>query len=187
MSHFQDNPRHESDAPSADRSSEDSVDAAGSDSAAGRRAGFFESFRYRSFRFQWSSDGVAQWGFEMEALILGWFVLVETDSAFLVGLVGALRFLGTLGGPIYGLVVDRYDRRMLLISSRGLLAVLALTTASLALTDNLVAWHAFVIATLLGSLRMFDNVVRQSLIADVVPRRNLLNAMEAAIYESTGP
>ena len=174
------NRRFGTDASSADSPrplDNDPRGAGGLAGGSGYRPGILESFSYRSFRFQWSSDGFAQWGFEMEALILGWFVLVETGSPFLVGLVGALRFVGTLGGPFYGLIVDRFDRRKLLIGSRGLLAVLALITATLALTDSLVAWHAFVIATLLGSLRMFDNVVRQSLIADVVPRGTLLNAM----------
>ena len=34
-------------------------------------------------------------GQEMEALMLSWFILTETGSPFLVGLLGALRFGGT--------------------------------------------------------------------------------------------
>jgi hypothetical protein len=32
----------------------------------------------RSFRFQWPADLLTSWAFEMEALILGWYVLVTT-------------------------------------------------------------------------------------------------------------
>jgi hypothetical protein len=39
------------------------------------------AFRIRSFRFQWSADLLTSWAFEMETLILGWYVLVATDSA----------------------------------------------------------------------------------------------------------
>jgi MFS family permease len=139
--------------------------------------GFLASFHYRSFRFQWTSDGMYNSGQEMEALMLSWFILTETGSPFLVGLLGALRFGGTLGGPFYGLLGDRMDRRKLLIMNRGLIALLASVTFLLAFTDLFEAWHAFVIALLLGAGRMMDNVVRQSLIADVVPRVNLLNAV----------
>jgi hypothetical protein len=31
-------------------------------------------FAVRSFRFQWSADLATSWGFEMEALILGWYI-----------------------------------------------------------------------------------------------------------------
>ena len=59
-----------------------------------------DSFRIRSFRFQWGADSFATWASEMETLLLGWYVLVDTGSPLLVGLVGALRFGGTLlSGP----------------------------------------------------------------------------------------
>ena len=116
-------------------------------------------------------------GQEMEALMLSWFILTETGSPFLVGLLGALRFGGTLGGPFYGLLGDRMDRRKLLITNRGLIAVLASITFILAFSGLFEAWHAFVIALLLGAGRMMDNVIRQSLLADMVPRATLLNAV----------
>ena len=37
-------------------------------------------FRIRSYRFQWPADLLVSWAFEMETLILGWYVLVETGS-----------------------------------------------------------------------------------------------------------
>ena len=37
-------------------------------------------FAVRSFRFQWPADLATSWAFEMEALILSWYVLVETGS-----------------------------------------------------------------------------------------------------------
>ena len=39
-------------------------------------------FRVRSFRFQWPGDLATSWAFEMETLILGWYVLVETGSVW---------------------------------------------------------------------------------------------------------
>jgi MFS family permease len=136
-----------------------------------------ESFRLRSFRFQWASDAFATWASEMETLLLGWYVLVDTGSPFLVGLVGALRFGGTLLGPFYGVVADRMDRRTLLMALRLAQAAQAATLAALALSGQLQPWHAFAISAAGGLVRMGENVVRQSLIADVVPSAALLNAV----------
>ena len=35
-------------------------------------------FQVRSFRFQYPADLLTSWGTEMENLILGWYILVET-------------------------------------------------------------------------------------------------------------
>ena len=44
----------------------------------------FAPFLVRSFRFQWPADRLTSWSFEMETLILGWYVLVDTGSVLLL-------------------------------------------------------------------------------------------------------
>jgi MFS family permease len=142
-----------------------------------RRGGILDAFQVRSFRFQWPSDGLTIWAFEMETLVLGWYILTATDSPALVGLIGTLRFGGTLFGPIYGALTDKFNRRILLITDRAVLAVIALGFAVLALSGALQPWHAFVLAFLTGIVRNLDNVVRQALLADMMPARSLSNAL----------
>ncbi|MDA1256417.1 MAG: MFS transporter [Chloroflexi bacterium] len=142
-----------------------------------RRGGIFDAFQVRSFRFQWPADGLTIWAFEMETLVLGWYILNATNSPALVGLIGTLRFGGTLFGPIYGALTDRFNRRRLLIVDRAVLSVIALGFTFFALTGVLEPWHAFVFAFLTGIARNLDNVVRQALIADVMPARSLSNAL----------
>src|SRR5258705_6823591 len=48
-------------------------------------------FRIRNYRFQWPADLLTSWAFEMETLILGWYVLVETGSVLLLTLFASLR------------------------------------------------------------------------------------------------
>jgi len=141
-----------------------------------RRVALFESFGIRGFRFQWSADALSNWGGEMETLILGWYILVETDSPFLLGLLGAVRWGGTLLSPLYGVLADRVDRRRMLVGLRLIFGLQASALMALGLAGALHPWHVFVIAGMTGMIRMADNVVRQSLIADVVPARTLLNA-----------
>jgi len=136
----------------------------------------FAAFRIRSFRFQWTADAMTTWGSEMETLILGWYILIATESPFLVGLLGALRFSGTLTAPIVGVIADRMSRKLMLIVLRSGAGLSALALLILAATDLIQPWHVFVIASFSGMLRPADNVLRQSLIADTVPRNLLMNA-----------
>ena len=46
-------------------------------------------FGVKSFRYQWPSDLATSWAFEMETLILGWYILVKSDSVVLLGIFGA--------------------------------------------------------------------------------------------------
>jgi MFS family permease len=140
-------------------------------------AAMLHSFRLRSFRFQWAADALATWAGEMETLVLGWYVLVDTNSPLLVGLIGALRFGGTLLAPLYGVAADRIDRRTLLVGLRLFHALQAAVIMVLALTGTLEPWHAFAISGIGGLVRMGENVVRQSLLADVVPTGSLMNAV----------
>ncbi len=136
----------------------------------------FAAFGIRSFRFQWSADAMTTWGSEMETLILGWYILVATDSPFLVGILGALRFSGTLTAPIVGVIADRMSRKVMLLSLRAGAGLSAAALLLLAASGVLEPWHVFLIAGIGGFFRSADNVLRQSLIADTVPRDMLMNA-----------
>src|SRR5919206_3930222 len=85
----------------------------------------FAPFRIRPYRFQWPADLATSWAFEMETLILGWYVLVETGSVLLLTLYASLGYVGTLIAPIFGVVGDRIGHRDLLAMMRAIYAVLA--------------------------------------------------------------
>lgn len=68
--------------------------------------GALAPFRVRSFRFQWPADLLISWAFEMEVLILGWYVLVETGSVVLLTLYASLLYIGTLVAPMFGVIGD---------------------------------------------------------------------------------
>ena len=138
---------------------------------------FFRSFQQRNYRLLWLSDGFTSSAEQMEFLVLAWFVLVETDSPFLVGLYGSLRFTGTLFAPLYGIIIDRYDRLKLLRTARIIFVCIAVIIAALSFLGQLETWHVFVLTGVAGMVRAFDNVARQTLLADMVPRQSLANAI----------
>ncbi|MBL8384288.1 MAG: MFS transporter [Burkholderiales bacterium] len=134
-------------------------------------------FRVRSFRFQWPADLAVSWAFEMEALILGWYVLVATGSVKMLVLYGAVQWTGALFSPLFGVAGDRFGHRRILCATRAIYALLAGTLTVLALGGMLAPWHVFAIALLVGLIRPSDMVMRQALIAQVVPREHLLGAL----------
>src|SRR5215813_2873781 len=94
-------------------------------------------FSVRSFRFQCPADLATSWAFEMESLILGWYVLVETPSVLLLTLFASLQYLGTLVSPLFGLMGDRLGHRNVLCAMRISYTVLASTLTVLVFTGAL--------------------------------------------------
>src|SRR5258707_11781985 len=113
-------------------------------------------FRIRNYRFQWPADLLTSWAFEMETLILGWYVLVETGSVLLLTLFASLNFIGTLIAPMFGVVGDRIGHRDLLALMRTTYAVLATTLMTLAFTGTLSPLYVFIIVAMMGLVRPSD-------------------------------
>ena len=101
------------------------------------RLGALAPFRFRSYRFQWPADLLTSWAFEMETLILGWYVLVETDSVLMLTLFGALLYCGTLIAPMVGVWSDRFGHRNILSGMRAIYGLVSGTLMVLAFTGTL--------------------------------------------------
>jgi predicted MFS family arabinose efflux permease len=137
----------------------------------------FAPFRIRGFRIQWQSDLLTSCAFEMETLILGWYILVETGSVLLLSLFGALLYAGTLLSPFFGVAGDRIGHRNLLCAMRAFYTGLAATLMVVALAGALTPLAVFCIAGLMGLVRPSDLGVRGALVAHIVPAEQLLGAV----------
>src|SRR5438128_9953073 len=102
-------------------------------------------FRIRNYRFQWPADLLTSWAFEMEAIILGWYVLVSTGSVLLPTVFASLSYVGTLVAPVFGVFGDRIGHRNLLAGMRAGYAMLALTMMTLTLTGALTPAYVFIL------------------------------------------
>ncbi|HMH78234.1 MAG TPA: MFS transporter [Candidatus Udaeobacter sp.] len=135
------------------------------------------AFRVRSFRFQWPADLLTSWAFEMETLILGWYVMVQTGSVLLLTLFGSAQFLGTLAAPMFGVLGDRVGGRLMLCAMRAIYATLAVTVMLLAFTGGLTPAWAIALAALNGIVRPNDLVMRNALIGETIPPDHLMGAL----------
>ncbi len=141
------------------------------------RTSVLAPFSVRSFRFQWPADLTTSWSFEMETLILGWFILVTTDSVLLLTLFAALQYLGTLIAPVIGVAGDRAGARAVLYKMRAFYTLQAAALAMFAWFDALGPAQVFVIGALMGLIRPSDIAIRYSLVGETIPSGQLVGAM----------
>ncbi|MGH8667186.1 MAG: MFS transporter [Burkholderiales bacterium] len=134
-------------------------------------------FRVRSFCFQWPSNLAASWAFEMETIILGWYVLVETGSVMLLTAFGSLQWAGTFFSPMFGVVGDRIGHRRLLCLMRAFYGAQALVLLLLALTGMLNALYVFLVSAAMSLVRPSDVVMRHALVGETIPAEYLMGAM----------
>ncbi len=141
------------------------------------RVSAWAPFTVRSFRFQWPADLAASWAFEMETIILGWYVLTETRSVLMLTIFASLQHMGTLLAPMFGVMGDRLGQRVVLTSMRAVYMVLALTLMSLAYSGMLTPTLVLCIAGVMGLVRPSDIGMRNALVGATMPAGKLMGAM----------
>jgi MFS family permease len=138
---------------------------------------FRAPFKVRSFRFQWPADLAASLAFEMEILVLGWYVLVESGSVMMLVLFGALQFFGSVLSPMFGVAGDRLGYRSLFLITRGIYLALAILVMVLAFLGLLTPLIVIAVAAFVGMIRPSDNMMRYALVGQTVPAEQLTGAL----------
>ncbi len=138
----------------------------------------FGALRHRNFRLYWSGQVISLIGTWMQSVSQPWLVLELGGSPFQVGTVVALQFAPALFlSPLGGVLADRFDKRSLLLITQALAMVQAATLFGLTVSGHIEIWHIQLLALWLGVTSAFDMPVRQSFVAEVVPRDDLLQAI----------
>jgi MFS family permease len=133
---------------------------------------------HRNFRLFFYGQGISLIGTWMQSVALGWLVLEITNSPFAVGLNQALRSLGVLVFALYaGVVVDRVDKRRLIVWTQILQMVEGLALALLVWTKTIAPWHVMALAVGFGIVNAFDIPARQAFIVELVGREELMSAI----------
>ncbi len=153
-----------------------------------RSSSFYTIKLYRDFRFLWVGNFFtvgAQW---IQILTIGWLVLDLTDgNALLTGTVIGVRTLPVLLiGPWAGVLADRADRRKIVMATQFCMAAAAISFAFLVIASDLDSdpvsgplkwWHPFIYMAIGGVAHSIIQPVRQAMVANTVPRRDLASAL----------
>lgn len=138
----------------------------------------FRSLRHRNFRIFFGTQGISFTGTWLQFAAQTLLVYRLTDSGTALGLLTAIQFTPTLLlGAWAGVVIDRHDKRRILTISSSAMLVGAAAMAALVLTDRTTTGAVYVLAALFGLANTFDNPARRTLVNDLVPAEDVVNAI----------
>jgi len=138
----------------------------------------FRSLHHRNFRLLWFGELVSSSGDWMDKLAFNWLIYQMTGSAFYLAIINFLH-----SGPalvlilVGGAVADRMQRRRLMIITQTAGMLMALLLAILVSTNLVQVWMVLVIALARGVTMSFNGPARHSLLPELVPREDLMNAI----------
>ncbi len=142
------------------------------------RAGAFRALRHRNYRLYFFGQLTSLAGTWMQSAAQSWLVLKLTNSSMMLGVVSFAQFAPILlVGLFAGVVIDRIDRRRMLIGTQTLLMLSAFTLAALTLTGRVRVEHVILLAAFNGTVGSFDMPGRQSFVVEMVGYEDLANAI----------
>jgi MFS family permease len=142
----------------------------------------YVAFRHRDFRWYILSTFTMTLGTQLQAVVVGWQVYAITHDPLSLGLIGLAEALPFIAVALpAGYVADRWNRRVVVIASLGVLALCAvallLLSASPTLLPRLGVWPVYAVIFTSGIARSLLQPARQALSTELVPRSELENAI----------
>ncbi|MBN1541032.1 MFS transporter [candidate division KSB1 bacterium] len=148
----------------------------------------FHALTYRNYRLFFSGQAISIIGTWMQRLAMSWLVYRLSDSAFLLGLV---EFTGQIPAvvliPFAGVLLDRWNARSVLLISQTAAFFQALILAVLTLSGRIEIPLILLLSVFWGVIIAFDSPARQTLVIDLVPRREDMSnaiALNSTIFNS---
>ncbi len=129
---------------------------------------------YPAFRMLLLGTLATNSAFWMYQVAVGWLALQMTDSPLFVGLAG---FAGGIPMLLFslpaGVVIDRFDRRLVLLAAQfGVMMVSALFAVMVG-ADVIEPWSMLVLVAVYGTIMTFIFPVRTAMVPSLVDRRDL--------------
>lgn len=138
----------------------------------------FTALSYRNYRFWWVSSVTVLFNQNMTQLAMAWLILDLTGSVGWASLVvfasGAPSFLLFIPA---GLLMDRVDRRRLLMAAQTLGLVNSLALALAVTTGAITPGISLFFAVIAGISNALSQPSRQALLPSLLPREHLMNGI----------
>jgi len=115
----------------------------------------------------WIGSAVAQFG-------LVWWVTEKTGSATVLAVATLISMLpGVVLGPLVGALIDRWNRRIVMLVADGIIALVSLWLAYLFWTGSMEIWHLYVVMFIRAIGGTFHWPANQASISLMVPKEHL--------------
>src|ERR1700722_14044960 len=148
-------------------------------SAAGDFSHAWRALRHRNFRLFFGGQSISLIGTWMTRVATSWLVYRLTKSPLMLGTVGFAGQIPTfLLAPLAGVIVDRIDRRSVLVWTQAISMLQSLALAILTLTHHINIAEVLALSVVQGVVNAFDMPGRQSFMIEMVEdRADLSNAI----------
>ncbi len=139
----------------------------------------WRALRHRNFRLFFGGQSISLIGTWMTRVATSWLVYRLTKSSLLLGTVSFAGQIPTfLLAPLAGVIVDRIDRRKVLVWTQTLAMVQSLALAWLTLAHRINIREVLALSAMQGIINAFDMPGRQSFMVKMVEdRADLSNAI----------
>ena len=138
------------------------------------------AFSVPGFRWLWATHHLYSMSLMMSRLALGWLVLTITNSPYQVGLAAGLEGVGKLGfGLLAGALVDRWNKRTLLILGYLTNGLISAALGGLLVIGRLELWHVFLAAFVQGGADTLLASASNTMLYQIVGRSRVVNGSAA--------
>ncbi len=111
-------------------------------------------------------------------MVIGWLVLVVTESSAQLGLVIFLYGVPNVSLLLVaGVIADRFDRRHILMFTQSTVGGVIAALAILTFTGLVSIWHIYAAAVLMGAVQAISMPARMTMIGDLVNRQSILDGV----------
>ena len=146
----------------------------------------FRALSHRNYRLFFFGQSISLIGIWLTRVATGWLVYRLTHSAFLLGIVTFTSLAPSfLLGPLAGVLVDRWNRRRLLILTQIGLMLQVLSLAYLAHTQQIAVWHILLLGFIQGLINAFDIPARQTFVVEMIDQKEDLGnaiALNSSVF-----
>jgi len=130
------------------------------------------ALQYRNYRLFFGGQSISLIGTWMTRIATSWLVYRLTNSVFLLGVVGFSGQIPTfLVASFAGVLTDRWNRHHILVVTQILAMIQSFALAILTLTGIITVWHIILLSIFQGLINAFDMPARQSLVVEMVEKR----------------
>ncbi len=137
------------------------------------------ALQHRNFRLFFGGQSISLVGTWITRVATSWLIYRLTGSELLLGVAGFAGQIPTLViTPFAGVLVDRMDRRQMLVITQGASLIQSAVLAVLTLAGHITVGQIVGLQIIQGIINAFDTPARQAFVSEMVEdRRDLPNAI----------
>lgn len=145
------------------------------------------ALRHPQYLRYWLGSFASVGATQLQVMGQGWLVYELTESALMLGYLGAAASIPAIIMTLFGgVLADRLDKKRVLMTTSVFVAALLFLLAMLDFTETVRAWHIIAIAGIISFVSGFDWPTRQALFPHLIERDDMMSAvaLNSIIWQS---